>query len=105
MTEKTRYQISLDIARCVWDELKLNIHVHYNGYDIYIELPYAIPIYPTAIGKKLDNYLQTVFTLDPPSHDFDEHKLSDDSWCRTFVYKVDEGKWNEIQSLLKIKGY
>lgn len=105
MTEKTRYQIGLDLIKYVWDELQLHIRVHYNGYDIYIELPYAAPIYPTATGKLLDNYLQNTFTLDPPSYDFDEHKLSDDSWCRTFVYKVDEDKWQEIQTLLRLKGY
>ena len=93
MAEKTRYQIGLDIAKCVWNELKLHINVHYSGYDIYIELPYAAPIYPTATGKLLDNYLQNTFTLDSATHNFDEHKLSDDSWCRTFVYKVDEEKW------------
>lgn len=105
MAEKTRYQIGLDISKCILNELKLNIRVHYSGYDIYVELPYAVPIYPTSIGKKLDNYLQSVFGLGSAISNFDEHKLSDDSWCRTFVYKVDEGKWNEIQSLLKIKGY
>ena len=105
MAEKTRYQIGLDISKCIRDELKLNIHVHYSGHDIYVELPYIVPIYPTATGKLLDNYLQSVFGLNSAISDFDEHKLSDDSWCRTFVYKVDEEKWKEIQALLKIKGY
>lgn len=105
MTEKTRYQIGLDLVKYIWDELKLHINVHYNGYDIYIELPYAAPIYPTATGKLLDNHLQSVFGLSSAISNFDEHKLSDDSWCRTFVYKVDEDKWQEIQILLKLKGY
>ena len=105
MAEKTRYQIGLDISKCIQNELKLNIRVHYSGYDIYIELPSAIPLSMAGISKKLDNYLQLTFGLSSAISNFDEHKLLDDSWCRTFVYKVDESKWQEIQTLLKLKGY
>ena len=102
---KTRYQICLDLAKCIYNEIQVEVHIHFTGTSIYAELPYLPPIYPTAIGTRLNNYLKNAFGLSMPALDFNEHKQMDDSWVRALCYEVDEAKWQEIQTLLRMKGY
>ena len=102
---ETRYAICFNLAKCLFKETNISVHFYYTGINLYAEIPYTPPVVPKKITENVKNYLAEVFDIMILDREFDEHKLADNSYVRNLRYKVNEELWENIQVLLKLKGY
>jgi len=105
MNDLSRKQACFAIEKCIKDEIDIFATVSYTSSILYIAIPYLVSATSSILDKRLILYCKEVFGLLDPRSIFNEHKLENDEWVTTHCFKVDENKWQEIQTLLRFKGY
>lgn len=109
MLKKSRQEFCMDLAKCIYDELDINVHVfiYREGY-LNVEIPFDVPgSILTMYVEKIKSYLDSVFGISTFVRDWYEkvEGRKDYDQVRMLLFLMCEELKDSVETILLLKGY